>query len=122
MDGIATAPHTASLTNKKGPRAAASYRGARRNAARTSGGLAAWSKTCMMAIAANEKAHLAARQVQANGAREAAAKAAVFAAPGVPRHVAYASGMLGFYLGETRTRPVNRIIRELLKQVAGPRQ
>jgi hypothetical protein len=91
------------VTKGKTPRAADSYRGARRNAARAAGGLVEWSRSRMMAIAANEKAHLDARQVQANGAREAAAKATIEAMAnprGLTGSIVGISAMLGFYCGE----------------------
>jgi hypothetical protein len=75
-----------------------------------------------MAIAANEKANLAGRQVQANGAREAGSRALIEAQSnprGLPGHIVHASVVLEFYRAEKRTRVVNRIIAGLEKQVRG---
>jgi hypothetical protein len=106
----------------KTPRESSSYRGARRNAARADGGIVEWSRSCLMAIAANDKAHLGARQVQANSAREAAAKAVVEAMAnprGLTGSIVGVLAMLDFYRGEKHTRPVNRIIRSLQVPVRG---
>lgn len=104
----------------KTPRVAASYRGARRNAARAAGGLSEWRRTCIAAVSANEKAYLPARQVQANDAREAFSKGVIEAQAnpkGLPGSVVGLSAMLDFYRSEKRTRPVNRIIRSLQGQL-----
>lgn len=101
-----------------GPRHASTYRGARRNhyvtpAARRTRfyGWNAWE-------VANAKAHLHSRAVQANSAREAAAKALVANRSG-DSSVTVAGAMLKFYEGEKRTRPVNRIIRDLRRKRGG---
>lgn len=99
-------------------RAASTYRGARRNHARANHLFADWRG--MNAIVANGNADLQARQVVANGAREAAAKALTDANvlfKGLSRNVVVASALLAYYRGIKRTRPVNRIIRDLEKQV-----
>lgn len=108
------------LSTTKAPRAAASYRGARRNAARAAGGLSEWRTSCIAAVHANEKAFLDARRVQANDAREAFSKGVIEAQAnprGLPGSVVGMSAMLDFYRGEKRTRPVNRIIRALEGQL-----
>lgn len=114
MDAL-TATET---TTKKGPRAADSYRGARRNSWKAARRLPEWRQHAHEI--ANWKAELAERAVVANGAREAAAKAMVNEATqtaGVRRDVVIASAMLDYYCTCQRTRPVSRIIRGLEKQV-----
>jgi hypothetical protein len=99
------------------PRPRTDYRAVRRNAAKAARKLPEWRES--VSDAANERAGLAARQNQANGAREAAAKALVDAThtSGTPRHVLAASAMLAFYRTEKQTRAVSRIVRELERQV-----
>jgi hypothetical protein len=101
---------------KKAPRAASSYRGARRNAAKAARGLADWRDRS--AYDANMAAGIYARAAVANGAREAAAAALVNNRFGM-QEVTAAAAMLRYYCtaGVKRTRPVNRIIRELSKHV-----
>lgn len=96
-------------------RDAETYRGARRNAARAERGFPQWRMT--VAFGANKQAGLNARVAVANGAREAASKALTAGVKGLPAYVVTAQAMLDFYRGEKRTRPVNRIIRDLERQV-----
>lgn len=100
--------------NAKTPRAASSYRGARRNAAKAARMLPEWRT--VIAHDANVKANLVGRQNQANAAREAAAKALVNNREMRPDIVAGVA-MLEFYRGEKRTRSISRIIRDLEVQV-----
>jgi hypothetical protein len=114
----ATTQHTAlPARTGDGPRKRTDYRAVRRNAAKAARKLPEWRAS--VADAANQVANLAARQSQANGAREAAAKALVDAThtSGTPRHVLAASAMLHFYRGEKQTRAVSRIVKELERQV-----
>jgi hypothetical protein len=104
----------------KAPRASETYRGARRNGARALRKLPEWRASAVMAIAANDRANLQARRHQANAAREAASKALIQNSVkqlGLRHEIVAASALLQFYRGEKRTRPVNRIIRELERQV-----
>lgn len=110
----------AATTTKKGPRKAESYRGHVRNTWKAARRLPEWREKA--AAIANQNANLSGRAAQANMAREAATKALIddnVRQTGLRRDVLATSAMLGFYLGEKRTRPVNRIIRELEKQVRG---
>lgn len=107
---------TAVTPAKKGPRQADSYRAQRRNSWKAARQLPEWRNQA--AAIANYKAGLAERQVVANGAREAAAKASVAVlVRGERRDVVIADAMLQHYYACKRTRPVNRIIRQLEKQV-----
>lgn len=104
----------------KGPRAATSYRGHVRNTWKAARRLPEWREKA--AAIANQNANLAGRKAQANGAREAAAKAILANNAshfGLPRRVVVDSAMLEFYRGKKLTRPVNRIIRDLERQVRG---
>ena len=103
---------------KKGPRAASSYRGARRNAAKALRRLPEWRDQA--ANVANQKANLYGRSLQANMAREVAAKAVASGQFGLP-HVLAAAAMLNFYCGEKQTRSISRIVRDLQKQVRSAR-
>lgn len=98
----------------KNPRARSTYRAARRNAAKAARKLPEWREA--IAHEANVRANLHGRYNQANGAREAAAKALIGNRAGRPDIVA-AEAMLAFYRGERRTRTINRIIRDLEVQV-----
>lgn len=96
-------------------RSASTYRGARRNSYVSAAkgtrffGWNAWET-------ANAKADLGMRGVQANNAREAAAKAMVVAgATRGPHTVNFA--FLDFYTVQKRTRVVNRIISALVKSL-----
>jgi hypothetical protein len=115
MDALAD---TTATTVKKGPRAAETYRGHVRNTWKAARRLPEWREKA--AAIANQNANLAGRAAQANAAREAAAAALVqenVRQTGLGRDVLATSAMLAFYRGEKRTRPVNRIIRELKRQV-----
>lgn len=105
--------HAPAKTN--GPRAATSYRGHVRNTWKAARRLPEWREQA--AAIANQNTNLAGRSAQANGAREAAAKAMAGAEMGLPRDVVVASAMLDFYRKEKHARPVNRIIRALERQV-----
>ncbi len=103
---------------KKGPRAAETYRGHVRNAWKAARRLPEWREKA--AAIANQNANLAGREAQANAAREAAATALLrenVQQTGLRRDVLATSATLAFYYREKRTRPVNRIIRELERQV-----
>lgn len=109
-------PIATATKSTKGPRAADSYRGHVRNTWKAARRLPKWREKA--AAIANQNANLAGREVQANGAREAAAKA-IQQEAGLPRHVVVASAMLKFYRAEKYTRPVARIVRDLERQVRG---
>ncbi|WP_158711677.1 hypothetical protein [Streptomyces xylophagus] len=98
-----------------------SYRGARRNNARREGWLKKW-RNGMFAVAANDKAKLNERAVMANSAREEAARALVAAGVLAQPTVATAA-MLDFYsrVPAPRSRVVNRIIRDLRRQMPAVR-
>lgn len=107
------------MTKTKGPRAASTYRGARRNHWKQHRALNPAARVWDQTHVANNKAHLAARQTQANNAREAAAKALVkenSQHTGLRRELIVSSALLTFYRGERPTRPVSRIIRHLEAQ------
>lgn len=102
------------IARKKGtPRHPDTYRAQRRNAIKKARMLPQWR--AVIAFEANKAANLHGRAVQANAAREAAAKALIGNRQGRPDIVA-AESMLIFYRGEPRTRVVNRIIRSLERQ------
>lgn len=106
------------VSKGEGPRKAATYRAARRNHVKSHGMLPMWRQ--FTAAHANERAGLKARAVVANGAREAASKALVDSMlrdTGARRDVIVATAMLDHYRQQKRTRPVNRIIRELERQI-----
>jgi transcription initiation factor TFIIIB Brf1 subunit/transcription initiation factor TFIIB len=98
---------------KKGPRAAESYRGARRNAVKAARGLPEWRQT--MAHHANRKAKLGERIELAQRAREAAAKAAAMPNQfGLPSHVVAAAAMLDIYESSgIRGRSISAVVRTL---------
>ena len=102
-------------------RNADSYRGARRNNARREGWLKKW-RNGMFAVAANDKAKLNERAVMANSAREEAARALVAAGVLAQPTVATAA-RLDFYsrVPAPRSRVVNRIIRDLRRQMPAVR-
>ena len=94
-------------------RDSSSYRGARRNLARRSGFLGWWRTSATYVIAANHKARLYDRAVMTNGAREAAAKAAVANHNGAPLAGVIHAAYVAFYASQKRTRAVARILRDL---------
>lgn len=117
-----TAPPATRLVPAKGPRPRTDYRAVRRNAAKTARMLLEWRET--VAEAANIKANIHIRADQANGAREAAAKALAIdnvMHMGLRRDVMVAFAMLKFYRAERRTRSITRIIRGLEKHVQDAR-
>lgn len=93
---------------------ATASKGARRNAAKKAGKLAIWRDN--IAVIANHRANLDGRRAQANGAREAAAKAISSGVFGLP-HLLAAAAMLRFYSLEKSTRAISRIKRDLQVQV-----
>ena len=99
-------------------RAASSYRGARRNEVRLLCVLGSWRESGAYADAANTKAKLNERAVQANNAREAASVALVkHGVLGFHRRAdVLVNAFLTFYRNEKRTRVVNRIVRDLERQ------
>lgn len=106
------------LTKGKGPRPASSYRAHRRNHVKAHRQLPAWRQ--FTAGFANQRAKIAERAVVANGAREAAAKAIVEAnahMAGLPQKVIALAAMGQYYESVERTRPVQRILRELRAQI-----
>lgn len=96
------------------PRHRNDYRARRRNVAKAAGMLPQWRES--VAHAANMSANIVGRANQANGAREAAAKALVGNRAG-RADIVVAEAMLIFYRGEKQTRVVRRIIRDLEKQI-----
>lgn len=94
-------------------RDSSTYRGARRNYARRHGELGTWRASAMYVTAANYAAKLYARAVQANAAREAAAKAIVANVTGAPLASVIQAAYAAFYAAAKRTRAVNRILRDL---------
>lgn len=105
---------TTTAPTSKGPRPAVSYRGARRNATKAARMLPVWRAT--VSDEAEVRAHISARAVQANNAREAAAKALINNRAGRPDLV-MATAYLEFYRGEKQSRVVSRIVRDLERQL-----
>lgn len=93
-------------------RSALTYRCFRRNAARNARQLDEWRESA--AAQANQTARLPARAMQANAAREAAARAMNDPVlKHLPRDQVATEAMREFYRGEKQTRAITRIIREL---------
>jgi hypothetical protein len=106
------------LKKGSGPRPASSYRAARRNLVKSHRALPHWRN--ITAAHANNEAKIGERAAMANGAREAAAKAIADEAireTGLRPQTIGAAAMLQFYREQPRTRPVNRIIRDLERQI-----
>lgn len=112
-------------------RKADSYRGARRNKARADrkiaraenrpGDLVVWRRTSVYANRANVEAKLNERHDMANRARQfvgiAMAKAGPLAIPSMA-----VAAFFDFYRAQPRSRVVNRIVRELHRQMPAVRK